>query len=129
MHDWNDIRGELAERDPGFEEGVTRERGLLNLEHKLYNLRRGRGVSQTTLAGQLGMTQENVSRIERAEDLQLTTLANYICGLGGRLELVAVFDNDAVVLTEDLPSGSHLPTTRPRSRDRIVPANSARRTR
>jgi transcriptional regulator with XRE-family HTH domain len=50
------------------------------------------------LAERLGMTQENVSRIERAEDTQLSTIRRYIEALGGNLELHAVFeDRDAPI--------------------------------
>jgi transcriptional regulator with XRE-family HTH domain len=68
-------------------------------------VREERGITQTQLAEQLGVTQVNVSRIERADDTQLSTLCRYVEGLGGRVELRAVFDDHSVPLT--LPTASH----------------------
>ena len=44
------------------------------------------------------VTQANISRIERQEDLKLSTLERYIEALGGRLEVRAVFDDGDVLL-------------------------------
>jgi DNA-binding Xre family transcriptional regulator len=60
---------------------------------RLAELRVERGLTQVQLAERLGMTQENVSRIERAEDTQLSTIRRYIEALGGNLELHAVFED------------------------------------
>jgi DNA-binding XRE family transcriptional regulator len=77
------------ERRAEIERG-TRE--ILTAVH-LVELRRERGFTQAQLAERLGVTQENVSRIERAEDTQLSTIRRYIEALGGNLELHAVFDD------------------------------------
>jgi len=42
------------------------------------------------------MTQANVSRIERSDNLYLSTLAGYVDALGGHIEINAVFDDDVV---------------------------------
>ena len=60
---------------------------------RLAELRAERGLTQVQLADRLGMTQENVSRIERAEDTQLSTIRRYVEALGGSLELHAVFED------------------------------------
>jgi DNA-binding XRE family transcriptional regulator len=60
---------------------------------RLAELRAERGLTQVQLAERLGMTQENVSRIERAEDTQLSTIRRYIEALGGSLQLHAVFED------------------------------------
>jgi hypothetical protein len=44
------------------------------------------------------VTQENVSRIEHAEDAYLSTLERYVRALGGRLELNAVFPDKVIPL-------------------------------
>jgi hypothetical protein len=41
----------------------------------------------------LGVEQENVSRIERRADFLLSTLANYVAAMGGKLRLIAEFPN------------------------------------
>ena len=60
---------------------------------RLAELRESRGLTQVQLAERLGVSQVNVSRIERAEDTQLSTINRYVEALGGRLELSAVFDD------------------------------------
>ncbi len=57
------------------------------------------GVTQQELAGKLGMSQTNVSRIERQDDLYLSTLGRYIAALGGHLDLTAVFPDRTVQIT------------------------------
>jgi transcriptional regulator with XRE-family HTH domain len=68
----------------------------------LADLRESRGITQTQLAEVLAVTQENVSRLERGQDIYLSTLQRYIEGLGGHLELKAVFPDQTVDLV--LPS-------------------------
>jgi DNA-binding XRE family transcriptional regulator len=64
----------------------------------LAELRRDRDLTQSDVAKVLGVTQVNVSRIERANDLYVSTLSDYVTALGGELELRAVFhEEDEVV--------------------------------
>jgi hypothetical protein len=46
---------------------------------------------------------KNVSRVENAADLYVSTLARYVEALGGHLELTAVFPDQVVPV--ELPSG------------------------
>jgi transcriptional regulator with XRE-family HTH domain len=62
----------------------------------LANLRESRGVTQAQLAESLGVSQPNVSKVERTEDVHLSTIINYVAALGGHLELKAVFPNEKV---------------------------------
>ena len=63
-------------------------------------LRRQAGITQAELAERLGVRQERVSAIERADPsaAEVRTLAGYVQGLGGRLVLVADFGADQVIL-------------------------------
>jgi DNA-binding Xre family transcriptional regulator len=88
---WDELRAEWAARDPEFEKEVERGAELMELDTELYKLRQRRGTTQAALAEYLGMTQANVSRIEHAKDVRLSTLRRYVEGLGGRLEVRAVF--------------------------------------
>ena len=54
----------------------------------LAELRSLSGRSQTDLAERLGTTQSGVSRIERQDDTRISTLAEYVAHVGGRLRLV-----------------------------------------
>ena len=61
---------------------------------ELAAIRKELGLTQVDVAGRLGVSQGNVSELERREDLYLSTLREYIEALGGRLELTAVFDEE-----------------------------------
>ncbi len=58
------------------------------------------GLTQAELAQRMGVRQERVSAIERAEPgaSEVRTLASYVAALGGRLELVADFGAERVLL-------------------------------
>ena len=75
------------------------ESELAVYQRGLAELRRARAHTQTQLARNLNVSQAQVSRIEHQTDLYLSTLQSYLEALGGRLELVAVFDDERVVLS------------------------------
>jgi DNA-binding XRE family transcriptional regulator len=60
---------------------------------ELRELRQARGVTQERLAERLGVGQESVSRLERRDDVYLSTLRGYVEALGGALEMYVVFDD------------------------------------
>ncbi|MGH8909174.1 MAG: helix-turn-helix domain-containing protein [Egibacteraceae bacterium] len=62
--------------------------------HTLAQARRTRQITQHELARAMMTSQPNVSRIEHADEVELTTLRRYVEALGGRLEVAAVFDDD-----------------------------------
>ena len=103
---------DLAERVTATAEGrarVEEYRRLLDSIVTLYRLREQRGFTQTALAEALDVTQGNVSRVENAADLYVSTLARYVKALGGELEINAVFQDQVVAL--ELASGSLLERT------------------
>ena len=61
-------------------------------------LREDRHVTQVQIAEALEVSQANVSRVEHQDDLYLSTLRSYVAALGGRLELRAVFPDEAMTL-------------------------------
>lgn len=69
---------------------------------ELAELRNSMETTQKELARVLNTSQENISRIERQEDLYLSTLSEYVAGLGGHLEISAVFDKHKISIK---PSG------------------------
>ncbi len=95
---WQKIRGRRIQTHQD-EKDVAAERRLLQFEVALNELRKQRSLSQENLAEALGVSQENVSRIERQGDITLSTLDRYIAGLGGKLEIRAIFEDDDVQLT------------------------------
>ena len=77
-----------------------RARALIAEEMSLRDLRKARKQTQVRVAKELGINQENVSRIEKRSDLLLSTLSGYVEAMGGTLRLVAEFpDRPPVALT------------------------------
>ena len=73
---------------------------LVAEELSLQNLRKALKQTQVRVARELGIKQENVSRIEKRTDLLISTLNGYVEAMGGRLRLVAEFpDRPPVSLT------------------------------
>lgn len=68
---------------------LTKE--LIAEEITLQELRKQRQLTQEDMAKLLGIKQENVSRLERRNNLHLSTLKDYIHALGGKLHLVIEF--------------------------------------
>ena len=73
------------------------------LEMELAELREALEIRQEDLAEKLKVTQATISRLERRPNVLLGSLANYIEGLGGRLELRAVLPDRTVKLTHIFP--------------------------
>jgi Helix-turn-helix domain len=84
--------------DPKRRAEIEKEKDAMRAAVRLAELREKRDQTQVGLAALLASTQANVSRIERADNLYLTTLADYVGALGGRLEINAVFEDDTVPL-------------------------------
>lgn len=55
-------------------------------------LRRERGLTQVELARRLGISQSDLSKLERRTDLRLSTLRKYAAAIGGSLRIV--FEGD-----------------------------------
>lgn len=57
-------------------------------EMALAELRKAAGLTQTELAGVLGVSQANLSKLEHQSDIQVGTLRRLVEAIGGHLELV-----------------------------------------
>lgn len=62
----------------------------------LQELRERMQVSQVTVAAKLKVRQPTISKIERREDMNLSTLRRYIRALGGELQVTARFPDGTV---------------------------------
>ncbi len=89
--------------DPARRERVERLGRAYDAVLGLADLRESCGLTQKEVAGSLGVSQPNVSKIEHTEDIYISTLCGYIEALGGHLEVRAVFPNQAFHL--GLPAG------------------------
>jgi DNA-binding XRE family transcriptional regulator len=63
---------------------------------RLKELRKERGLSQAELAAILNKQQGEVSKIERRNDVLVSTLHEYVCSIGGTLQLTARFADGQV---------------------------------
>ena len=97
LRPWSELQAEI-DRDPARRAEVDEIKRAMHDVIALHELREARRVTQTRLAKTLDVTQSNISRIERQEDLYLSTIEEYVEGLGGRLEVRAVFPDQIVSL-------------------------------
>jgi transcriptional regulator with XRE-family HTH domain len=64
----------------------------------LSELRRESGLSQLEMAEELSVSQASVSKIERQDDPQVSTLMRYLGALGATLELRVIFPDHSARL-------------------------------
>jgi transcriptional regulator with XRE-family HTH domain len=93
---------------------VFRRADEIRQEINLREMRRLRKVTQARLSKKLKIGQEGVSRIEKRTDLYLSTLRNYVEGLGGKLSLIVEFPDRAPVVLSDFGKEHEPPKTRKR---------------
>jgi DNA-binding XRE family transcriptional regulator len=94
---FSELRAQV-EAKPGARERIEARKRAMRDALRLAELRARVGVTQIELAQTLNVSQSNVSRIEREEDVYLSTLDCYVAALGGALEVNAVFPDRVVRL-------------------------------
>ncbi|MBX9569031.1 MAG: helix-turn-helix domain-containing protein [Candidatus Obscuribacterales bacterium] len=101
---------------------------FLSMERTLKELRRERQRSQGDLGLAMGVNQSEISKIEKRDDIYVSTLREYIEGLGGNLALIAMFkDMLPVLITQFDRSGKSTPNSEDlRNIDRILADRGAR---
>lgn len=67
---------------------------------RLAEIRRARELTQQQLATELKVNQAWISKVERQTDMYLSTLRAYIEAIGGELDIIARFGDDAVRITQ-----------------------------
>lgn len=100
---YDDTRSFVEEFFPGQAAEVDAGAAALlagNRARTLSEQRTRLGLTQTEIAERMGIGQDQVAAIERAEPgtTDVRTLAAYVEALGGRLEITAEFGGDRVVL-------------------------------
>lgn len=100
--DWLDAEGALARHKRSAAKSPAFARAKADIaEHQatLKQLRQAMELSQQTVADALGMSQSELSRMERRTDLLWSTLTRFVEATGGRLRVVATYpDRDPVEL-------------------------------
>ena len=99
---FNQLRSDLYERSPESEQRVAIQVDRLNEQLGLAGLRARSSKTQAEVAEAIGTTQSAVSRIERQDDLLISSLNDYVSATGGRLRLIAAYDDHEIEI--DLPS-------------------------
>ena len=94
---------------------VFRRAEEIRQEIKLREMRRLRKMTQARLSKKLKIGQEGVSRIEKRTDLYLSTLRNYVEGLGGKLSLIVEFPDRAPVVLSEFGKEQEPPKARKRT--------------
>jgi predicted XRE-type DNA-binding protein len=108
VRSWRDVKADKARRDAarGHDMGTARTEARTRtqayiLGFRLAQLREEIGMSQAQLAENMGISQPRVSQIERGDvsQIEVDTLSRYIMALGGRLKLVADFEDHEVTVS------------------------------
>lgn len=95
FHSWDDVKREIFDAEDldaiaaGAQRMVAEARA-----HRLAEMRKQLGLTQSEVAARMHVRQERVSAIERGNTkaAEVGTIAAYVAALGGRLEIVANFD-------------------------------------
>ena len=98
----------MARKFDELRRGMSQERQEANAEQAaailaamdLAELRGSLGITQEQLAERLAISQSNVSRLERRQDMLLSTLRAVVAAMGGELHVSAVFADGAVELAQ-----------------------------
>jgi len=87
-HKWVDIKSRVK---PEARVRIEAEARRLSEELHLSQLRKARGLTQEAMADLLGVTQAEVSKMERRSELYIGTLKKFIEAMNGELVLAARF--------------------------------------
>ena len=101
---WATIRKRLR-ADPAQNERYESMRRATEDAIRLGQLREARNMTQTQVAQALGSSQANISKLERRDDLYLSTLSEYVEALGGRLEVRVVFPDEVITIEVAVSGG------------------------
>jgi len=87
-HKWTDIK---ARTKPETRRRMETEAHRLSEDLHLSQLRKARGLTQETMAELLGVSQAEVSKMERRTELYVGTLRKFIEAMNGELVIAARF--------------------------------------
>ncbi len=86
------LQDKIAQLSPERQKRVLAHgQALIADEMTLRELRLALNITQEQLADRLESGQHSVSRLERRNDMKLSTLNDYVSALGGELKVVASF--------------------------------------
>jgi transcriptional regulator with XRE-family HTH domain len=85
---FNELRAKMS---PEAQSRAAARAEAMLVEMQLQELRKTRQVTQVEVAKAMNVEQAAVSKLERREDMYVSTLREYVKALGGELKLVASF--------------------------------------
>ncbi len=100
---WDEAEAEAKAAGRIDEDEVSAHRARMRAEQRAYRLaeiRKGRGMTQTDVAAEMHVSQKRVSAVERGtlNHTELGTVVAYVQALGGRVEIVADFGDERLVV-------------------------------
>ena len=95
---FSDIVGQISPERRARIDAMKAEARADAVAFNLAELRRHREMTQVELAQRLERTQASVSAMETAGDNLLSTYRTVVESMGGHLELVAVFEDERIVI-------------------------------
>ena len=92
------IQDFIANLPEDEQDAINAEYSTLKVEYMvLQEIRKISGLSQAQLANVLKMDQSNLSKLEKREDVYISTLRRYIEAVGGKLHIMAALPNKPLV--------------------------------
>jgi DNA-binding XRE family transcriptional regulator len=101
FHSWDDVKREVFDTEDLNEITIGAQRMVAEARaHRLAEMRKQLGLTQSEVAARMQVRQERVSAIERgkATGTEVGTIAAYVAALGGELEIVANFNGTRVIV-------------------------------
>ena len=93
---FKELRAKMTPRAKALSEQLYRQH---RAEMALAELREALELTQAELAESLDVSQEAVSRLERRQDMLVSTLRHVVEAMGGHLEIRAVLPKATITLT------------------------------
>lgn len=95
---FNDIIGEIDPERRARIDSLKTAAHADSVVFSLAEIRKARKLTQVELGHLLNMAQPSISAMESSQDNLLSTVRAGIEAMGGRLELVAVFDDERIAI-------------------------------
>lgn len=96
---FSDIVGEIGPDRRARIDAIKAQARVDAVAFSLGELRRRRSLTQQELAERLARAQSSISAMEAAKDNLLSTVRDVVEGMGGHLELVAVFEDERIAIS------------------------------
>ena len=96
LRTFSDLVGEITPSERAEIDAIKEEASVESVAFNLGELRQARQMTKLELTYLIGRAQPLTSQIENTDDHLLSTIRAVVESLGGRLELIAVFDDERI---------------------------------